>query len=506
MKVLSDIARLGAKRFGPATAIVFGEQALSYNDIEAMSNRYAARLHASGVRAGDAVALLMENSLEYPVAVFSILKLGAVLVPLNFRYRPDEVAFAVNDTGARLLIAGAAQSTEAHEAARSFQHEVRIVDASREGLLAPVDGPVPAPAFEPSPDAPAMVMYTSGTTGFPKGAVFSHAAYMAIQTSMIIGGDLRSDDTLLVAMPLFHSAGLNALLMPALLLGAKVVIASRGFHPESILALVARHRVSVTMWVPTMLAMLVESGEVARHDLSSLRKLWYGSSPIAPDLLEKMRRHFSADLYQFYGMTETGMTAVLGPRDHEDHAYATGRELFNAELRIVDSQGQDVPVGGIGEIISRQWPLGMIGYLNRPQATEQTVVNGWIRTGDLARNEGDGLFTIVDRIKDMLISGAENIYPSEIEHCIAQLPGVLEVAVFGVPDPVYGESVCAAVVRREGAVLGEEDIVAWCAARIAPYKKPKRVVFMSELPKTSTGKVTKHVLRAPFWSGQDRSV
>lgn len=506
MQVLSDIARLGATRFGGAVAIVFGEHTLSYEDIEAMSNRYAASLRANGVRTGDAVALLMENSLEYPVAVFAILKLGAVLVPLNFRYRPDEIAFVVNDTGARLLITGASQSAVAHEAAGSFQHDVRIVDASREGLLAPVEGTVPAPATEPDPNAPAMIMYTSGTTGFPKGAVFSHAAYMAIQTGMIIGGDLRREDVLLVAMPLFHSAGLNALLMPALQLGAKVVIAPKGFQPESILALIARHRVSVTMWVPTMLAMLVDSGEVTRHDLSSLRKLWYGSSPIAPDLLKWVCRHFGADLYQFYGMTETGMTAVLGPEDHKSHPYATGRALFNAELRIVDSQGSDVPVGSIGEIISRQRPLGMIGYLNKPQANAETVVGGWIRTGDLARNEGDGLFTIVDRLKDMLISGAENIYPSEIEQCIAQLPGVQEVAVFGVPDPVYGESVCAAVVRREGAALREEDIVAWCAARIAPYKKPKRVIFMSELPKTSTGKVTKHVLRAPFWSAQDRGI
>lgn len=506
MQVLTDIARLGAKRFGTATAIVFGEQVLSYNDIEAMSSRYATRLHASGVRAGDHVALLMEDCLEYPVLVFAALKLGAIVVPLNFRYRPDEVAFVVNDTGAKLLITGPAQAAAAREADGSFRHGVRIVDVSQEGLLAPVDGPAEAPAFEPSPEAPALVMYSSGTTGFPKGAVFSHAAYMAIQTGMIIGGDLRRNDVMLVAMPLFHSAGLNAMLMPSLLLGARVVLAPKGFQPKRILALLERHRVSVTLWVPTMLAMLVDSGETTRHDLSSLRKLWYGSSPIAPALLEKVHQHFNADLYQFYGMTETGMTAVLGPDDHTDHAHCTGRELFNAELRIVDAQGADVPVGGVGEIVSRQRPLGMIGYLNKPQANAQTIVHGWIHTGDLARNEGNGLFTVVDRLKDMLISGAENIYPSEIEHCIAQHPSVLEVAVFGVPDPVYGESVCAAVVRRDGAALTEGDVTAWCAARIAPYKKPKRVIFMPELPKTSTGKVTKHVLRAPFWSRQDKKV
>ncbi|MFT3820730.1 MAG: AMP-binding protein [Rubrivivax sp.] len=506
MRLLTDVARLGAKRYGTRTAIVFEGCSLTFSDLDAMSNRYALRLAEQGIARGDLVGLMMENCLEFPVVAFAVMKLGAVLVPFNFRYRPDELTYVVNDTRIKLLVSGPECLQVVRQASMGFAGAVEIVDASSLGLLKPVDEPVVMPEVDIEPSASAMVMYTSGTTGFPKGAVATHAAFIAIITSLILGGDLHSDDVVLVSMPLFHNGGLNAQLMPCLALGGRAVLLGKGFAPDRVLGVVERERVTVTMWVPTMLALLVDASDADRYDVRSLRSIWYGSSPISPVLLAKVRKHFDAALYQFYGMTETGMTAVLPAGDHAEHAHCTGRELFHADLRIVDELGADVPVGHTGELLSRQHPLGMSGYLNNPEATAATIVNGWIRTGDVARNEGDGLFTIVDRLKDMLISGAENIYPSEIENCIARHPSVREVAVFGIPDDVYGEVVCAAVVAYDDAPVSGEAIVEWCAEHIASYKKPRRVLLLPELPKNATGKVTKHVLRAPFWQGHERTI
>lgn len=504
MRVLGDIPRLGAKRHSRRLALVCGERTMTYGELDEAANRLASALQALGVQSGDRVALLDENGLDYPAAVFAVLKLGAALVPLNFRYRPDEVAFVVNDAAPRCVLAGDALAGLARQASAGFVHGTPVVELA--SARASTTGMVAAPAVDVDPSSPAMVMYTSGTTGFPKGVVFSHAAYLTSIAAIAMAGDLRESDRVLVTLPLFHNGGLNALLNPALAFGACAIIGRKGFVPEAVLATIGEHRVTLTMFVPTMLSMLLDSGAAARFDVSSLRKIWYGSSPITPALLERARSVFGAGFYQFYGLTETGMNAVLRPEDHERWAHCTGREMYCADLRIVDESGADVGVGQIGEIISRQSPMGMIGYLGNESATREAIVDGWIRTGDLARNEGEGIFTIVDRKKDMLISGAENVYPKEIELVIAAHGEVAEVAVFGIPDAVYGEAVCAAVVRRPGSELSASEVTEWCAERLAGFKKPRRVIFMDELPKNSAGKVTKHVLRAPFWANHERRV
>jgi len=215
---------------------------------------------------------------------------------------------------------------------------------------------------------------------------------------------------------------------------------------------------------------------------------------------------FKAGFYQWYGQTETGMISVLRPEDHRERSQCTGREIFNADLRVVDENGQDTPLGEVGEIISTQNHSGMIGYHKLEEATQETVRNGWIYTGDLAKVDGDGYFTIVGRSKDMIISGAENIYPKEIEDVLMDHPGVCEVAVIGIPDEVWGESVCAVVVPKEGRELDEAVIIGFCANRLSGYKKPKKVVFMNELPKNPAGKVTKNILREPFWAGRKKKI
>lgn len=510
MKVIGDIIRLGAKRHPHKTAVIMGEASLSYQALNAAVNRLAHGLLNRGVMPGDRVGLLSENSLEFVIAALAVLKVGAFLVPYNFRYSNEEVAFVSGNCTPKLLFCGPGyfeRAQQAHAALAAAPLLVASAGGDAESIAGLAAGqPESEPAVAVDPESAAMIIYTSGTTGFPKGVLFSHRAYLTNHLAIAFEGDLRGDDVALVNLPLFHNGGINGMLLPALLVGATAVIAGKGFVPAEQLTLVARHKVSVTMWVPTMLAMLVNDAAAPTLDASSLKKIWYGSSPIAAPVLAKARARFDAGFYQFYGMCEIGMTSVLRPEDHATRAQTTGREVYCADLRIVDAGERDVAVGEVGEIISAAQPMGMIGYWGNAQATRETIQSGWIRTGDLARNEGDGYFTIVDRVKDMIISGAENVYPKEIENVLVEHPAVLEAACFGIPDERWGEAVAAAIVCRSGQSVSAEQLITFCAERIARYKRPKHVEFVPELPKNAAGKVLKRLLRAPYWQGQQRKV
>jgi acyl-CoA synthetase (AMP-forming)/AMP-acid ligase II len=506
MHVLGDIPRLNAGRYPDKKALIMDDDFITFSRLNVAANRLANGLLVLGIKPGDTVAIMAQNCLEFPIIVYAVAKCAAVLVPVNFRYEKKELVYVLNDSQPKALFYGPEFTALVNEAVNEFSGSLH---------LAAISGPSPAgntdmaalgqgqPASEPAvavdPKSAAMIMYTSGTTGFPKGVLYSHAAYLAVYAGLVIEGDLGRNDVSMVALPLFHNGGLNALLQPTLMMGGTAVIMAKGFDPERILAAVGRHGVTLTMWVPTMLAMLINHPAVAGFNPATLQKIWYGSSPISPTVLECSREIFQARFYQWYGQTETGMNSILRPEDHDQRSQCTGREMFNAELRIVDHNGQDVPEGQVGEIISAQMPLGMIGYNKMAAETRQTIRQGWIHTGDLARVEGDGYFTVVDRLKDMIISGAENIYPKEVEDAISSHSAVQEVAVIGIPDEIYGESVCALVVARPGSRLSESDVIDHCARRLARYKKPKKVVFMPELPKNAAGKVTKNVLREPFW-------
>ncbi len=323
---------------------------------------------------------------------------------------------------------------------------------------------------------------------------------------MGIEGDPQHEDGTMVALPLFHNGGLNALVQPTLMMGGSVVVMRRGFEPQAVLEAVERYKVTMTMWVPTMLSMLVNHPDASNYNLTSLEKIWYGSSPISPALLKASQELFNAKFYQWYGQTETGMNSILRPDDHVERAGFTGREMFNSEIRIIDENGNDVSKGETGQIISAQKPLGMLGYLNMEDKTKETIIDGWIYTGDLARVEDNGFFTVVDRMTDMIISGAENIYPKEVEDILCNHPDVLETAVIGIPDDIYGESVLAVVVLKKNQQLMEAELIEFCAQHLARYKKPKKVIFADDLPKNAAGKVTKNIIRAPYWAGKTQSI
>jgi fatty-acyl-CoA synthase len=513
MYVIGDMTTLNAKRYPDKDALIMDDKRLTHRQLNEQVNRLAHGLISLGVKTGDRVAILAFNCMESVIVNYAVAKCGATAVPANFRYKKTEFVYVVNNSNPKVLLYGPEFSAMVEQARNEFLSPVQFIAISGEPLAGGktltelVAGcPTSEPGIKVDPETPFLITYTSGTTGAPKGVLASHSAFLSIYQGMAMEGDLRNDEITLVALPLFHTGGMHALVCPTFLRGGTVLIMGAGFDPDKILSAVERYRVTMTMWVPTMLAMLVNHPAVANYDMSSLTKIWYGSSPISPTIYEASKALFKADFYQWYGQTETGMVSVLRPEDHVKYSQCTGRELYNASLRIVDEEGQDVPIGEVGEIISAQKPLGMISYLNMEEGMRETLRDGWIYTGDLARAEGNGYFTIVDRMKDMIISGAENIYPKEIEDTIIAHHGVLEVAVIGIPDDIYGESVCAVVVLKKGQQLCAEDVIHFCAERLSSYKKPKKVVFMDELPKNPGGKVVKGVLREPFWAGRKKKV
>jgi acyl-CoA synthetase (AMP-forming)/AMP-acid ligase II len=513
MRVLGDIARLNARRYPDKNALIMDDKQLTFKQLNDMANRLAHGLISQGVAPGDRVALLAENCLEFVIANYAVAKCGAILVPVNFRYKKAELLYVVNDSEPCVLLHGPEFPALLDESRGDFESSVRLVAISGESLDSGLtmeglmDGrSAKDPTIVVDPHTPAVIMYTSGTTGVPKGVRFSHNAYFHLYSALVIEGDMTSNEMAMVGMPLFHNGGLNAQLQPTLMMGNTAVIMSRGFDPDRILDAVARYRITMVLWVPTQLAMLVHHPDKGKYEVSSLQKIWYGSSPVTPDILTASQQLFDAGFYQWFGQTETGMLSVLRPEDHQERSHCTGREMFNAEIRIVDEQGAEVPVGDVGEIISIQNPLGMLGYHKKEKATAETIRNGWIHSGDLARVEQDGYFTIAGRSKDMIVSGAENIYPTEIEDVISDHPQVREVAVIGIPDEIWGESVCAMLVPQKNHDLTETGVIEYCAARLSGYKKPKKVVFMNGLPKNAAGKVMKHVLREPFWKNRARKV
>lgn len=514
MHVVGDVVRLNGKRFPDRKALMAGDDYLTYADLNCKVNRLAHGLISQGIKVGDRIAIIAPNSLEWMIVHFAIAKIGGIVVPVNFRYKKDELAYVINNCEPSALFFASEAAALVEEAKAEVKKPPLLIAISEEPLngaptlMSLMEGmPDAEPQVKVDPNWPFSITYTSGTTGFPKGALAAHSALLHEYFGLVVEGDIREHEIALVNLPFFHVAGTHLLLTPVLTRAGTGVIMPGGFDPEAIGAAVERYGVTLTHWVPTQLAMLLDSGVLDKYDFSSLKKIHYGSSPIPLRVLEESLARINAAFYQFYGQTEILIVSVLPPAQHYgEKSQFTGRALFNCDLRIVDEEERDVRVGEVGEIISYQGDAGMIEYYKNEEATANTIMNGWIHTGDLARLEEDGYFTIVDRIKDMIISGAENVYPKEIENIIGKHPAVSEVAVFGIPDEKWGESVCAAIVRKGGATVDENQIIDFCASRLSSYKKPKQVIFLDELPRNATGKVTKNLLREPFWAGRKKRI
>ncbi|WP_116245813.1 long-chain fatty acid--CoA ligase [Nocardiopsis sp. FIRDI 009] len=482
------------------TAIVHGERSFTYAELHERVNRLAAALRRLGVRRGDRVAYLGANHPALLETLFAAGTLGAVFVPLNTRLAVPELAYMLDDSGARVLVYGAERAEEATALARRPDPRTLVTvggsapagHEAYEELIAsapvdPVDEPVGL-------DDTCMIMYTSGTTGRPKGAELTHGNITWNCVNVLIDVDVTADEVTLVSAPLFHTAALNMTCLPTLLKGGRVVV-EPGFDPERALALFATERISWMFGVPAMFDALTAHPGWADADLSSLRVLMAGGAPVSESTIAAYQER-GLTFLQGYGMTETAPgVLMLGAADSVRKAGTAGRPSLFTDVRIVRPDLTDADPGEPGEIVVRG-PNVMRGYWGRPDDTARAhTADGWFRTGDVATGDPEGFVTIVDRAKDMIISGGENIYPAEVESVLHDHPDVLECAVIGVPDERWGEVGRAVVVPRPGTAPTEKDLLAHVEGRLARYKIPKSVVFTDALPRNATGKLRKADLR-----------
>jgi acyl-CoA synthetase (AMP-forming)/AMP-acid ligase II len=498
--------------------VVDGRRKLTFMQVEQRSNRLANALRALSPETGTRVALLLPNRAEFVEADFAIAKAGKVKVPVNPRLASGEREWVLSDSDADVLIFDTAYREFADEVRQrlpSLSHLIEVGDDAPdswaynyEALLARANDD--ATWIDVPDDAPSFILYTSGTTGRPKGATSSQGGRRAATLAML-AEEIEADpgDAMAHVGSVAHGSGSK--ILAYFLRGARNHMVPK-WDPEAFLDLIERERITGSFMVPTMMGALAEAARHARADSSSLRAISYGGAPIAPAKLEEVLDRFGAVFVQVYGSCEAPHPLTVLPRaehkvpvERRGRLASVGREAALTELRLVAADGADAPPGEAGEMWVRG-PQVMLGYWRDPEATAGVFDDGWYRTGDVASRDDGGYYYIVDRVRDLIITGGLNVYPAEVEACIYRHPAVLEAAVIGVPDERWGESVKAMVVARPGSTLTEQELIEHCRAGLAGYKKPSSVQFMAELPKGSTGKILKRELRAPYWKGRDRNV
>lgn len=517
---LADAFETSLRKYADRTAVEAGDRSLTYRELDRRANAVAHSLVEHGVDVGDRVALVMSNCLEYVVADLAIIKAGGAKLPLNDMLTADEFAYMLDDSGAGTVICGP-NFTETIASINadldSIETVVGIDDASPAGFTAfeTLDGDrTDPPAQSPMPDDIAGHYYTGGTTGKPKGVLHDHRSLTTNAYAHIVELGITSDETQLLMTPLPHSAGL--FLWAGLLTGATAVIRA-GFDPAEALDLIEAHEVTRTFMVPTMIYRLLDHPDLDATTTDSLESLIYGAAPMTPARLREGLDLFGPVFLQFYGQTEVpNLITTFGKAEHrqavetgnDERLSAAGYPCLTADVRIVDAEtghpDDQLPAGETGEILATA-PYQMAGYYERPEATAETVVDGWVRTGDVGRRDNEGYLYLLDRASDLIISGGMNVYSTEVEEALAENDGVQEVAVIGIPDDEWGEAVTAVVVPRSES-LTEADLLSFADTELADYKKPKSVVFRESIPKTPYGKMDKKALREPYWDEEQRGV
>jgi acyl-CoA synthetase (AMP-forming)/AMP-acid ligase II len=487
------------------------DRSYSYGNLEQWTGQIVTYLQKAGLQKGDRIAWIGKNSDLYFTLFYGAARLGVVMVPVGWRLAPAEWAFIVNDTNARLLFTGPGFDDVTNALHGQLQYVERVITA--EDARAEISATVSAPFDAAGPDDAVLQLYTSGTTGNPKGAVLSNRNLFALRRGINDAGlaytKWEEDEAVLVAMPCAHIGGTGLGIM-ALGSGLPGIILAE-FTPDGFFDAVETGGVTRLFIVPAALHMLVNHPRCQHVDFSRLKYILYGAAPMPLELLRQCITMFGAQFIQAYGMTETtGTIVMLPPEDHDPagnvRMRSAGKALPGVELRIVDDAGRDLPTGEVGEIWTRS-SNNMIGYWNLPDATEKTMAEGgWIKTGDAGYLDDDGYLYIHDRVKDMIISGGENVYPAEVESAIYGHPDVLEVAVIGVPDDKWGEVVKAMCVPRPGHSVDPEAVMSWAREKIAGFKVPKSVDIIEALPRNASGKVLRKDLRAPYWEGRERQV
>ena len=477
---------------------LFDRGRLTYRELDRASDRLAAGLAAAGIEPGDRVALQLPNIPQFLVSYFGILKAGGVVVPLNVLLRAPEIAFHLSDSGARALITWAGVLGEAAKGAETAGVEAIYA-------VGPADGTPDALPFQRlldsavpprrmvtrQPADTAVIVYTSGTTGRPKGAELTH---IQLYMNADIPGRLfkvRPDDIVITVLPLFHVFGLSSILDVCVRFGCTMSLIPR-FTPAAVLSAVQRDRATIFEGVPTMFADLLSHPELDDYDLSSLRIAISGGASIPAPVLDAFEERFGLVILEGYGLTETASTTTFNVSAEERRAYSVGKPIWGTQTQIWDSDGRPIPPGPehVGEVVTRGMHV-MKGYWHNPVATADAFTGDWLHTGDLGYFDQDGFLFIVSRKKELIIRGGYNVYPSEIENVLHAHPAIAEAAVVGVPDERLGEEVMAVIIRRPSADLLEQELITYCRERLAAYKCPRIFQFRSELPKNTLGKVLK---------------
>ena len=492
------------RRHPDKPAVVCGDRRVTFGELADCVRHIAGGLHDIGLGVGDRLVLYLPNSAEFVEAMFGALVAGFVVIPVTTRLTPKELAYFCRDSGAKMVVCHADSAAGVANILRETEAKGVVVGGNHTGMVTLED--VKRAPLRPLPQVPVeqdtcLVMYTSGTTGRPKGVELTHANIL-IQHGYMNGVEWRinADDRYLVVAPMAHRAGLGRL-MNAMTLGGTLFVLKQ-FDAEDIVCTIERERVTVFGMVPTMCRMLLPALEKAPERCRSLARIVVTGEAFPVELKQRLIELLpDTELVSFFGMTEAGGVTNLSHAEQFTHPKSVGRPAPGVEVRIVDAQGCDVLLGSIGELAVRSGKPGaftvMKQYFNRPKETAEAIRDGWFFTGDLATMDSDGYVTIVDRKKDMIVSGGLNIYSKEVELAIATMPGIASVAVVGVPDPVFGEAVVA-FIETEGSTAppDAEAIVAHCREAIASYKKPKHVFYRSVLPRNAVGKVLKHELAA----------
>ena len=515
MPHLADIARVQGERLSDKAAYWFEGETTTFGQLDERANEIANGLLALGVEPGDRVAYLGKNMAVYYEMLFGCAKARAAMTGINNRLAPPEMQFILSDSRSKVLFVAREFYDTVEKIAGDCPDLVKIIaidgehddwESYRTWRDAQDSAP---PGLVTQDDDDVIQLYTSGTTGLPKGVMLTNGNYNAVfrEAAKLDWSSYDEGEAVMNAMPLFHVAGCNIGVLSAAQ-GAKAVIL-REIDPKTILDLVEEHKINHTFWVPAVILMLTQQPGVDERDFSSLKTISYGASPIAEDLLQRAVDLFGAKFTQLYGLTETvGLGTYLPPEAHDPSwgkLRACGVPYPSAIVRVVDPEGNPKPQGEVGEIVIKA-DFVMKGYWNREDATEEALRGGFFHTGDAGFFDEDGFLYIHDRIKDMIVSGGENVYPAEVENAIFGHPDVADVAVIGIPSEKWGEEVKAIVVLNDGVEPDADSIINWTREKIAGYKCPKSVDFVEALPRNPSGKILRKDLREPYWDGVERRV
>lgn len=504
---LGDLLTRTVSRYRDKLALVYNDRQVTYRELNDLVNRTANGLRKRGVKKGDRLAMYSKNNLDFVIVEFALARLGAVLIPINFMLKENDISYILNHAKAVGIftekpLLETIENVKTNEPLKyrfvlecekdvSDRGWETVLDLQKDGSDEMVDEYI-------EDDELAHILYTSGTESNPKGVTLSHKSIISEYVSCIVDGDMSADDVLVHALPFYHSAQLHVFLGPSIYLGASGIILDEA-NPKTIMETIEKHKANQLFAPPTVWIAMLRHPDFDKHDLSTLQKCYYGAAIMPREIiLELTERLPNARLYNFYGQTEVApLATALKPEDQLRKLGSAGKPTLNVETKIVDDDGNEVPRGEIGEIVHRT-PHAMLGYLDDPEKTAEAFKDGWFHSGDLGVMDEDGYITVVDRKKDIIISGGVNVASREVEEVIYKMDEVAEVAVIGVPDDYWIEAVTAIIILKDGKTLTEEQVIEFCNKELPKFKVPKKVFFTDSLPKNPSGKILKKDLREMY--------